>query len=171
MPWLGDYERGGLANYLEPGAGREPETAVDLGDDVTGPAQQARKDDVDAGLGDLTAERAAGLAGEIAGGVDAVTADVHERAAVEMWRQPDVGLVTRGPPESFPTRSRTTGFGLVDGLGHLGGGIGVLVIAPFIPKLSVLTTFLFISSFLVVAAIIAQFGVHTRNRALDEISP
>src|SRR5580704_6743412 len=35
--------------------------------------------------------------------------------------------------ESFPTRARVTGFGVVDGVGHLGGGIGVLVIAPRSP--------------------------------------
>ena len=34
---------------------------------------------------------------------------------------------------SFPTRARTTGFALVDGVGHLGGGIGVLLIAPATP--------------------------------------
>ncbi len=73
--------------------------------------------------------------------------------------------------ESFPTRARTTGFGLVDGVGHLGGGIGILVIAPLVPHMSVLTAFLFISGFLVVAAIIAQFGTATRARVLDEVSP
>jgi hypothetical protein len=40
--------------------------------------------------------------------------------------------------ESFPTRARVTGFGMVDGVGHLGGGIGVLLIAPQIPHMSVL---------------------------------
>jgi Major Facilitator Superfamily len=35
--------------------------------------------------------------------------------------------------ENFPTRARTTGFAIVDGVGHLGGGIGVLVIAPAHP--------------------------------------
>ena len=38
--------------------------------------------------------------------------------------------------ESFPTRARATGGGLVDGVGHLGGGLGVLVIAPLRPHLS-----------------------------------
>jgi MFS family permease len=73
--------------------------------------------------------------------------------------------------ESFPTRARATGFGLVDGLGHLGGGIGVLLIAPQIPHMSVLGAFLVISGFLVVAAVIAQFAIRTRARRFEELSP
>jgi MFS transporter, putative metabolite:H+ symporter len=73
--------------------------------------------------------------------------------------------------ESFPTRARTTGFALVDGVGHLGGGIGVLLIAPAIPHLSILGALSLISSFLVVAAVLAMFGVETRNRRFEEISP
>lgn len=73
--------------------------------------------------------------------------------------------------ESFPTRARSTGFGLVDGVGHLGGGIGVLVIAPQIPNMSVLGAMLLVSSFLVAAAIIAQFSPRTRGRHHEEISP
>ena len=38
--------------------------------------------------------------------------------------------------ESFPTRARTTGFGIVDGIGHVGGGVGVLLIAPLLAKIS-----------------------------------
>ncbi|HEY3726309.1 MAG TPA: MFS transporter [Solirubrobacteraceae bacterium] len=73
--------------------------------------------------------------------------------------------------ESFPTRARATGFGLVDGLGHLGGGIGVLLIAPQIPHMSVLGAFLLVSGFLVVAAVIAQFALSTRARRFEELSP
>lgn len=73
--------------------------------------------------------------------------------------------------ESFPTRARSTGFGLVDGIGHVGGGVGLLVIAPLVPHLTTLTALLLMSSFLVVAAIIAQFTTHTRNRPLEEVSP
>ena len=73
--------------------------------------------------------------------------------------------------ESFPTRARSTGFGLVDGVGHLGGGIGVLVIAPLIPHMSVLGAMLLVSGFLVAAAIVAQFSVNTRGRHYEEISP
>ena len=73
--------------------------------------------------------------------------------------------------EVFPTRARTTGFALVDGVGHLGGGIGVLLIAPAIPHMSILGALLLISAFLVVAAIIGSFGIETRNRRFEEISP
>ncbi|MBV9683524.1 MAG: MFS transporter, partial [Solirubrobacterales bacterium] len=73
--------------------------------------------------------------------------------------------------ESFPTRARATGFGLVDGVGHVGGGIGVLVITPLIPNMSVLGAMLLVSSFLVVAAIIAQFSPRTRGRHYEDISP
>jgi MFS family permease len=73
--------------------------------------------------------------------------------------------------ESFPTRARVTGFGLVDGVGHLGGGIGVLVIAPQIPNMSVLGAMMVVSAFLVAAAIVAQFSVRTRGRHYEEISP
>jgi MFS transporter, putative metabolite:H+ symporter len=73
--------------------------------------------------------------------------------------------------ENFPTRARTTGFALVDGIGHLGGGIGVLLIAPLIPRLDALEVMLLIAGFLVLAAIIAQFGTATRSRMLEEVSP
>ena len=88
-------------------------------------------------------------------------------AGFNLWVSPSYALTA----ESFPTRARTTGFALVDGVGHVGGGVGILVIAPIIPHLSVLGALLLISSFLVVAAILAQFTRHTRNRPLDQISP
>ena len=79
--------------------------------------------------------------------------------------------------ENFPTRARTTGFGLVDGIGHIGGGIGLTVIAATVlPQLGTqqngtLYAFLLIGAFLVVAAIIAQFGIATRGKRLDVVSP
>lgn len=88
-------------------------------------------------------------------------------AGFNMWVSPTYAMTA----ESFPTRARTTGFALVDGVGHIGGGIGVLVIAPLLPHLSILGALILISAFLVVAAVIAQFTTHTRNRALDEVSP
>jgi MFS family permease len=73
--------------------------------------------------------------------------------------------------ESFPSHARVTGFGLVDGLGHMGGGVGVLLIAPLIPHLSVLGAFLLISAFLVGAAVLAQFSIASRGQRYEELSP
>src|SRR5919201_93197 len=65
--------------------------------------------------------------------------------------------------ESYPTRARATGFALVDGVGHVGGGVGILVVAPLIPTLGPVFTFLVFTGCLAVAAIIAQFGTPTRR--------
>jgi hypothetical protein len=73
--------------------------------------------------------------------------------------------------ENYPTRARASGFALVDGIGHLGGGVGILVIAPLIPTLGPVITFLVFGGFLVIAAAIAQLGTATRDRRLDEVSP
>ena len=73
--------------------------------------------------------------------------------------------------ENFPTRARVTGFGLVDGVGHVGGGIGLVLITPLIPQIGVLPSFLLIGGFLVASAIVAQFGIATRGKELELISP
>lgn len=73
--------------------------------------------------------------------------------------------------ENYPTRARTSGFALVDGIGHLGGGVGILVLAPFIPAMGAVVTFLAFGGFLVISSVVAQFGISTRNRRLDEVSP
>ena len=84
-----------------------------------------------------------------------------------MWVAPTYALSA----ESFPTRTRATGFGVVDGIGHLGGGVGVLVIAHYVTHLSTLGALLLIACFLVVAAVIIQFAPRTRGQSLDRISP
>ncbi|HEY7355995.1 MAG TPA: hypothetical protein VH590_05995, partial [Ktedonobacterales bacterium] len=81
--------------------------------------------------------------------------------------------------EHYPTRARTTGFARGDSIGHLGGGVGILLLAGNIPSL--LTNFgkdsgplvilMLICIGIVVAAIIALFGTATRNKRLDEVSP
>lgn len=73
--------------------------------------------------------------------------------------------------ENYPTRARATGFALVDGVGHIGGGVGIILIAPLIPTLGPVVTFLVLGGFLVIAAVIAQFGISTKERRLDEVSP
>ena len=47
----------------------------------------------------------------------------------------------------------------------------MLLIAPLIPHLGALRAMLLIGGFLVLAAIIAQFGAATRSRMLEEVSP
>jgi hypothetical protein len=74
--------------------------------------------------------------------------------------------------ESFPTRARATGFALADGLGHIGGGIGLIIVGALLESgLSILTLFVIIALFQIVSAIIAQMGPKTANRRLDEVSP
>lgn len=73
--------------------------------------------------------------------------------------------------ENYPTRARASGFALVDGIGHVGGGVGIMVIAPLIPTLGAIGTFLTFGGFLALAAVIAQFGIATKGRRLDEVSP
>ena len=74
--------------------------------------------------------------------------------------------------ESFPTRARATGFAMADGLGHLGGGIGLIIVGALIASgLPILALFILIAMFQIISAIIAQFGPKTANKRLDEVSP
>ncbi|MDI9260222.1 MFS transporter [Alicyclobacillus sendaiensis] len=73
--------------------------------------------------------------------------------------------------ENFPSRARTSGFALVDGAGHIGAGVGLWAIAPFIPSLGVTAGFVAMSGFLLVAALIALGGIASRGKVLEEISP
>ncbi|QBD77088.1 MFS transporter [Ktedonosporobacter rubrisoli] len=73
--------------------------------------------------------------------------------------------------ENYPTRARTTGFGIVDGVGHVGAGVGLLVVAPLLEQMGPLLAMLLIAGFLVISAVIAQFGIATRGKRLDDVSP
>lgn len=73
--------------------------------------------------------------------------------------------------ESFPTRARTSGYAIGDGLGHGAGAAGVKWVVPLVVGLSTLSALVIITSFLCFAALVAQLGIKTRNRVLDEISP
>jgi MFS family permease len=74
--------------------------------------------------------------------------------------------------ESFPTRARASGFALADGLGHIGGGVGLLIVAALLTSgLAILPLFIVIAIFQIISAVISQFGPSTSNKRLDEISP
>ena len=84
-----------------------------------------------------------------------------------IWIAPVYAVST----ESFPTRARGTGFALVDGVGHLGGALAVLVVVPNLEHLSPLGAFLLIAAFQAVAAILVRFAPKTRDQPLDQLSP
>ncbi|WP_163508416.1 MFS transporter [Fodinicola acaciae] len=84
-----------------------------------------------------------------------------------VWVAPQYSLTA----ESFPTRFRTSGYAIADSVGHIGGGIGVFVIAGLLGNLSVLGALLLIGGFLVIAAAVNLLAVRTRGRRLGDISP
>ncbi|MER8223560.1 MFS transporter [Streptomyces sp. NPDC094143] len=84
-----------------------------------------------------------------------------------IWVSPLYALTA----ESFPTRNRTTGYALVDGLGHAGAGFALLLVVPLLTRLSLLGVFTVISGFLLLAAVAVRFTPRTRNRRLEDVSP
>jgi hypothetical protein len=66
---------------------------------------------------------------------------------------------------------------VADGLGHLGGGIGLIIVGALLPIMksgsieSILVLFIIIAMFQIISAAIAQFGPKTANKRLDEVSP
>jgi MFS family permease len=73
--------------------------------------------------------------------------------------------------ENYPTRARASGFALVDGIGHVGGGIGMSYVVLLVARLGPFLTFLMLGIFLLTAAQLAFFGTPTRKKRLDEVSP
>jgi putative MFS transporter len=74
--------------------------------------------------------------------------------------------------EIYPARARATGFALVDGVGHIGGGVGTIIAAALVASgMALVPVFVIIALFQIISAGIAQFGVKTREKRLDEISP
>jgi len=88
---------------------------------------------------------------------------------IDLW----VPITYAWSAESFPTRARATGFAFVDGIGHIGGGVGVILVAALASSgtFSVLEVFLIIASFQIVSSIIGQVGSRTMGEKLDRISP
>ena len=90
---------------------------------------------------------------------------------IDIW----VPITYAWSTESFPTRARATGFALADGVGHLGGGIGLIAVAAVIslllPVFGTIGIFLVVALFQTISAALAQMGPKTANKRFDEVSP
>jgi MFS family permease len=72
--------------------------------------------------------------------------------------------------ESFPTRARTTGFALCDGIGHGGGAIGGLYLPTVVASLSFFAGFAIIGVTGLIAGVISLAGPAASGMALERIS-
>lgn len=72
--------------------------------------------------------------------------------------------------ESFPTRSRATGYAITDSIGHVGGGVGVFLLVGALDKLPLEGTMLVLVAFLLVGGLVNLLAPRTGNRTLEAIS-
>jgi MFS family permease len=72
--------------------------------------------------------------------------------------------------ENFPTRARSSGFALSDGLGHGGGALGALVLPTVVASTSFFVGFAGIGVTGVIAGLIALLGPRVSGRRLEEVS-
>jgi MFS family permease len=72
--------------------------------------------------------------------------------------------------ENFPTRSRSTGFAVSDGVGHAGGAVGGLALPHVVAGTSFFTGFAGIGVTGALAGIVATFGPSSSGRRLEDMS-
>ncbi len=72
--------------------------------------------------------------------------------------------------ESFPTRARTSGFALCDGIGHGGGALGGLVLPSVVASVSFFFGFAAIGVTGLIAGLIALAGPAATGRSLELVS-
>ncbi|MGH8279332.1 MAG: MFS transporter [Gammaproteobacteria bacterium] len=72
--------------------------------------------------------------------------------------------------ELFPTRARSSGFSLSDGIGHCGGATGALLLPTVVGATGFFTGFLGIGITGLIAGLIALLGPRTSGRRLEEVS-
>lgn len=72
--------------------------------------------------------------------------------------------------ECFPTRARTSGFALSDGIGHGGGAVGGLLLPTVVSSFSFFTGFAGIGVTGAVAGLIALLGPRVSGRRLEDVS-
>ncbi|MGH8427832.1 MAG: MFS transporter [Gammaproteobacteria bacterium] len=72
--------------------------------------------------------------------------------------------------ELFPTRARSSGFSLSDGIGHAGGALGAIVLPMAVASTSFLTGFVGTGITGLIAGLIALAGPRTSRRRLEDVS-
>lgn len=72
--------------------------------------------------------------------------------------------------ESYPTRARTSGFALTDGIGHGGGALGAILLPILVSSFSFSTGFIFIGVTGFIAGLIAIAGPAASKQSLEAVS-
>src|SRR5208283_2355876 len=72
--------------------------------------------------------------------------------------------------ESYPTKSRSSGFALSDGIGHIGGALGALALPLLVASFGFGTGFVIIGTTGLISGIIALAGPSASRRTLEQIS-
>lgn len=72
--------------------------------------------------------------------------------------------------EVYPTRFRTTAYAVTDSIGHVGGGLGVLLLVGVLSRLPLEGTMLGLVGFLLVGALVNLLAPNTKGKNLEEAS-
>jgi putative MFS transporter len=73
--------------------------------------------------------------------------------------------------EHFPTRARTTGTALTDGLGHLGGAVSAVLVLGVYDLVGFAGAFAFQAGCLILASLlVARFALRSSNQSLEALS-
>jgi len=72
--------------------------------------------------------------------------------------------------ENFPTRARSSGFALTDGIGHVGGALGAIFLPVLVLSHSFFTGFEFIAITGLLAGTLALLGPRSTRRTLESVS-
>ncbi len=82
-----------------------------------------------------------------------------------------IGIAYIYTSESYPTRARTSGFAMGDGLGHIGGAIGALLLPVWVAEIGFFGGFTFIGITTLLAGIILLVGGSLATRQqLEKVS-